>query len=95
MRASIRCTFGMHDWRLLPKFKSRDFQDDWSNPTKICKRCFKTWRKRYDLRIPSAEGPGWRYYMPPYWEGQTPPAGYSSWTERNDNAVYEMLKRAK
>jgi hypothetical protein len=88
----IRCLFG-HNWREVPKFKPRDSKH-WSNPTKVCLRCFKQSRKRYDIIVESAAGPGWRYYLPPHWEGQSVPKGYSSWEEyreRTNQAVRNMI----
>lgn len=92
----IRCLFG-HDWRALPWFKPLD-DDPFTNPTKICMRCFKTWRQRYVLVVRSVEGRGWQYYLPPHWEGQSPPEGYVSWTEfreRMEQAKKNLIRKAK
>ena len=92
----MRCLFG-HKWQELPWFKPLD-GDRITNPTKICMRCFKTWRKKYFLIVRSIEGPGWRYYLPPHWEGQSVPEGCDSWTDyraRIDKAAKELGRKAR
>lgn len=98
MGMKLSCFFGMHDWRDLPRFKCRDYHDQWTNPTKICRRCFKQWRQRVALHVGSIEGPGLGWHMPPFWEGQSPPACCESWTEHRkcrDTALKNLLERAK
>jgi hypothetical protein len=45
------------------------------------------------LVVGSIQGPGWRYHLPPHWEGQSVPKGYSSWEEyreKTNQAVRNM-----
>ena len=89
----FRCLFG-HTWREMEKFKSRaGYRDNRTNPEKICMRCFKMWRRRVAFYIESAEGPGFGYYGPPYYQGQRPPEGYSSWKEYWDSGVKRLLSK--
>lgn len=85
----MKC-FGFHKWRKMPWMKTRDASP---KPDKACVRCGKI---RYDwvMYIHSAEGPGMGYYLPPFWEGQTPPEGFSSWkevSERRQESLKKML----
>jgi len=92
----LRCLFG-HKWRAVPWFKPRDFDHQWWRPDYMCMRCFKE-KRRAILRVTSVEGPGIGYYGPPYYEGQSPPPGCTSWKEyreRMDAARKSLITRAR
>lgn len=78
----IRCLFG-HNKRLMPKLWREGERDTGRpGPSKACTRCGKLWYD-YFMWIPTIEG---RRFVSvfPYYEGQTPPHGYDSWTAYRD-----------
>lgn len=82
----MKC-FGFHKWKKMPWMKTRDRspRPDWA-----CLRCGKI---KYDwvLYIPTIEA-GLGDHLPPFWEGQTPPEGFSSWKEVSQHRQ-ETIKR--